>query len=260
MDIIRPEKYVFPGDEAAMEAVNKVPGLSKVLSFISKNSLEKMSSIMYSASLLQITESTAPKIYGFYREAAEAFGLDKMPEIYLQRDYNYETVVMGIENPIIIINSALLDDMSEDMLRVFLSSDIAGIQAGHGKLNFILWILRMFGNMLPIPKEILLAPLLQWTKQKYYTYDRARMIYCDDFDLVTKLIGYGEAPADIMDKLTLDERIEQGREFMEISGMQSIIKTTITLSELKPWNSMRLIELSNWVESGMYRVTMEENL
>ena len=77
---------------------------------------------------------------------------------------------------------------------------------------------------------------------------------------VTAVTGSAEAPADIMDKLTLDERIEQGREFMEISGMQSIIKTTITLSELKPWNSMRLIELSNWVESGMYRVTMEENL
>lgn len=257
MRIIKPEDYLFPGDEASIEAVHKVPGLSKLLEFVSKNSVEKYYHIICSSSNIKLTSKTAPKIYRFYEEAAEAFGLDEMPDVYLQRGYQYETIVFGVESPTILVNTALLDDLPEELLKVFLAADIAGIKAGHGELNFLRIMCETFGNSLPIPKQLLTIPLMLWSKQKYYTYDRARMLYCNDFELTAKLIGYGEAPPEIMEKVTIDERLEQGREFLDIKGVQAISKTSLTLSESKPWNSLRVIELSNWVESGLYKNALE---
>lgn len=260
MKVINPENYLFPGDEAAMETINKVPQLQKVLSFISKNSTEKFYSIIFSSSYIKLTSKNAPKIYSFYEDAAEVFGLDKVPDLYLRRSYQYETNLLGIENPMIIINTALLENMPEEMLRVFLASDIAGIRVGHNKMNFLRILCETFGDSLPIPKQVLTVPLMMWSKQKYYTYDRARMLYSRDKNLVFKMIGYGEAPSEIMDRISLDERIEQSAEFLEIEGVQSLAKTILTVSEPKPWNSMRIAELNNWVESGMYRTGLEETV
>ncbi len=260
MKVISPESYLFPGDEEAMEAINKIPQLSKVLAFISKNSIEKFYSIIFSSSYIKLTSANAPKLYHFYEEAAEAFGLDQLPEIYLRRGYQYKTDVVGIDNPMILINTSVLEDIPEEMLRVFLASDIAGIKAGHNKMNFIRLLCDNFADSLPIPKQVLTVPLLMWSKQKYYSYDRARMMYSHDKDMVLRLIGYGEAPPDIMERVTPDERIQQGMEFLEIDGVQSIAKSILTMSEAKPWNSMRVIEFNNWIESGMYKIGLEERI
>ena len=258
MRIIKPEAYMYPGDEAAIQAVNKVPGLSKLLGFITKYSVEKVYDMLFSSSFVKLTDETAPKIYGFYQKACDRFGLEKVPDIYVMRGYQYETTVFGIDSPKVLINSSVLNDIPEDLIEIFVSSDIAGIKAGHGKLNMLLRMMSTFGDMLPIPKEVITVPLMLWSKQKYYTYDRARMLYSDNFEAVTKLIGYGEAPLEIALETSIDDRIEQGREFLEIGGMQGLAKTTMTLSETKPWNTMRVVELNNWVESGMYRNALEE--
>ena len=255
--MIKPENYLFPGDEAAIETVHKIPGLSKLMEFVSKNSVEKYYHIICTSSNVRLTARTAPKIYRFYEEAASVFGLTTMPEIYLQRGYQYETTVFGIDTPTILLNTAVLDDMPEDLLRIFVAADIAGIKAGHGVLNFLRIMCETFGDSLPIPKQVLTIPLMLWSKQRYYTYDRARMLYCRNFEQTVKLIGYGEAPPEIMDRVTIDERLEQGHDFLAIKGMQAISKTSLTLSEPKPWNSLRVVELSNWVESGLYQNALE---
>ena len=63
------KSYLYPGDEAAIQTVNSIPGFEKLLAFISKNSVERYYDIVYTSTYLKLTEKTAPEIYAMYQRA-----------------------------------------------------------------------------------------------------------------------------------------------------------------------------------------------
>ena len=253
------KSYLYPGDEAAIQTVNSIPGFEKLLTFISKNSIERYYDIIYTSTYLKLTKKTAPEIYEMYQRACQSFGVEKMPDIYLHRSYDCSTFLFGIESPKIMISSSLLEMLSPQDLEVFLSADVAAIKAGHGMIGLLLMVVNSFGGALPVPASLFTYPLYQWKRQSYYTYDRARLLYCGDFDLTAKLIGYGEAPDDIMEKTTFEDRMRQNTEFLQLSGSAGAAKTLQTMFIARPWNASRLTELYNWVENGTYQTVKEAN-
>lgn len=250
--------YLYPGDEAAVQAVNGIAGLDKVLAFISKNSVERFYDVMLTSSYLKLTERTAPEIHQMYLRACERFAVETVPEVFLHRSYDCDTVLFGVEKPKILVSTSLLELLQPRELEVYLASSVAAMKAGHGKIGLLMMVVNTFGGMLPVPKSLFTYPLIQWKRQSYYTCDRARLIYSGDFDLTAKLIGLGEAPADVTERTTLDDRMEQNREFLQLSGGVGAAKTVQTMVSGRPWNASRMIELYNWVESGAYQHVKEE--
>lgn len=257
MSVIPVKSYLYPGDEAAIQTVNSIPGLDKLLTFISKNSVERFYDVTLTSSYLKLTEKTAPEIYQMYLRACRRFGVETPPDVFLHRSYSFDAFLFGVESPKILLSSSLLEMLSPQELEVFLASDAAAIKAGHGMIGLLLMAVNTFGNALPLPKSLLTYPLVQWKRQSYYTYDRARLLYCEDYDLTTKLIGYGEVPEDIMEHITLEDRMRQNEEFLQINGGAGAAKALQTLSIARPWNASRMIELYNWVESGAYQSMKE---
>lgn len=258
MPVIPIKSYLYPGDEAAVQTVNSISGLDKLLTFISKNSVERFYDVMFTSSYLKLTERTAPEIYQMYLRACRRFGVETPPEVFLHRSYDCDTFLFGMERPKILVSSSLLEMLPPRELEVFLASDVAAVKAGHGMIGLLMMVVNTFGGMLPVPKSVIAYPLIQWKRQSYYTYDRARLVYSGDYDLTAKLIGWGEAPEDVMDRTTLEDRMHQNEEFLQISGGAGAAKTLQTLSNARPWNASRMIELYNWVESGAYQRTKEE--
>lgn len=257
--MIPAKAYLYPGDESAVQAVNSIPGLEKLTGFIAKNSVERYYDILFTSTFLKLTEKTSPKICGMYRRACEKFGVEQPPDIYLQRSYRCDTTLFGVENPKILVSSSLLELLDERELEVFLSSDIAAVKAGHGLMGLLLLTVSTYGGVLPIPKETVLYPLYQWKRQSYYTYDRARLLYSDDFDLTMRLIECGQAPEEIMEGMTQEDRLAQSEAFFSISGGAGASKTVQTMVAARPWNASRLLELFNWKESGAYGAVKEGN-
>lgn len=259
MNTIPVESYIYPEDKAALDRINKVPGIEKLMKFISKNGIERFYDFILSSSMLKITDKNSPKVYDMYRTICERFDLKKIPDVYVSRDYSIKTTVFGADNPKIMVNSAVFEEMNERELEVFLSSDIAGIKAGHGIMSMVQMVVNSYAGILPVPKVLLTTPLNYWSKQKYYTYDRARMIYSDDYELVMKLTDYGNIPekADGMNARTIEERLSQSEEFRSMGGISKVSISTQTLESDIPWNADRAVQLFNWVESGLYSKAKE---
>lgn len=257
MSVIPVKSYLYPGDEAAIQAVNSIPGLDKLLAFISKNSVERFYDVMLTSSYLKLTEKTAPEIHQMYLRACQRFGVETPPDVFLNRSYSCDTFLFGIESPKILLNSSLLELLSPRELEVFLASDVAAIKVGHGMIGLLLMAVNTFGGALPVPKGLLTYPLNQWKRQSYYTYDRARLLYCGDYDLTAKLIGCGEVPKDIMERTSMEDRMRQNEEFLQMDGSAGTAKALQTLAIARPWNASRMIELYNWVESGTYQTVKE---
>ena len=192
-----------------------------------------------------------------YLRACRRFGVETPPDVFLHRSYDCDTFLFGMEKPKILLSSTLLEMLSPQELEVFLASDVAAIKAGHGMIGLLMMVVNTFGGVLPVPKSVFTYPLTQWKRQSYYTYDRARLLYCEDYDLTARLIGYGEAPEDVMNRTSLEDRMRQNEEFLQISGGAGAAKTLQTLAIQRPWNASRMVELYNWVESGAYQRTKE---
>lgn len=257
MPVIPVKSYLYPGDEAAVQAVNSISGLDKLLAFISKNSVERFYDVIFTSSYLKLTERTAPEIHQMYLRACRRFGVETPPDVFLHRSYDCDTFLFGMEKPKILLSSSLLEMLPPQELEVFLASDVAAIKAGHGMIGLLMMVVNTFGGVLPVPKSVFTYPLTQWKRQSYYTYDRARLLYCEDYDLTARLIGYGEAPEDVMNRTSLEDRMRQNEEFLQISGGAGAAKTLQTLAIQRPWNASRMVELYNWVESGAYQRTKE---
>lgn len=257
MPIRSMKAYLYPGDEAAIKAVNSIPGMEKLLSFISKNSIERYYDMIFTSTYLKLTEKTAPKIDAMCKRACVYFGVERMPDIFLKRSYDCDLFLFGVDKPKLLVNSSMLEMLSEADLEVFLSSAMAAVRAGHGMINLLLMVMNTFGGALPVSQSVISYPIYQWKRQSYYTYDRARMLYSDDFDLTMKLIGYGEVPEDIMAQTTCEDRMRQNEEFLQLGGGAGAAKVLQTLYISKPWNASRMVELYNWVESGEYKIAKE---
>ena len=126
--ILNIKDFQHPADRKSVAAVMAVPGLNKLLEFISQNSLERTYGFINNSSRLKITPAMSPKIHAMLEEAAAMYGETYIPEVYLERNYTYLINLDGMTKPHIILPDTWLEAVDDKMLFAILSAQIAGIQ------------------------------------------------------------------------------------------------------------------------------------
>lgn len=144
---LRIEDFQHPADKRAVEAVKAIPGFTKMLEFISKNSLERSVALVNNSSYLKVTPEMSPKIHEMLAEAVEMYNCPKTPEIFLRRDYNFCIELGGINDVHIFLPTTWLELTDDDMLFAILSCQIASIQAKQETMTFIIRLLNLVRNI-----------------------------------------------------------------------------------------------------------------
>ena len=129
--------FQHPSDKKAVAAVTGIPAFEKVLEFISKNSIERSSRMLNASSRMKITRNMSPLIFSMLDEAAELFGCSTIPEVYLEREYNFVIKLDGIDAPYITYPSAWLEAVDENMLWAVTAGEVAAIQSKHAVIETV---------------------------------------------------------------------------------------------------------------------------
>lgn len=259
------EDFQHPADKMAVDAVLKVPGVDKVLEFISENSVEKLFAIINDASNLKITEEINPKIHSMIKEATEMFNSDVAPSVYLSRDYSIQLTTDGMVKPYMLFTTSLLENVDNETLWGVISSGIASFEAKHATIKLIDKIITYARDVLPFGvSEALQLAINGWKRNREYTCDRAFLLAIGDFEKAAKYMLLGEAPTDTLDKIKLADPENcyygQAKEFLERKDKSAIIqKANILISTNHPYAS-RYTELYNWYVSGEYDEVLERSL
>ena len=119
-------QYEHPFDQKALKALKATPGLSMVGNFIAKHMIEKVYTVQYTGSNLKVTKDNYPKIYEYLQYACEILDMKKVPDLYIQWGYDINACTVGAENPIIILNSGLIDLCDDDEIMF-----VIGHECGH---------------------------------------------------------------------------------------------------------------------------------
>ena len=253
---MEPTSYQHPLDKSALAALKKLPGIdwiaSKFLDMII--SLDERPRLIGNAAM--VTEKTCPRVSHIKRLASERLGIKEDIPVYIKQEWIYNAYTAGVDNPVIVIYSSLLNDMTDDEVLYILGHEMAHFQNKHTLYHFMARKITDFafkGGLISgtLMSTIILA-LLEWYRKSELTADRGGYIANHNksacISAMEKLMGLPETAMKAGNNFTTEEILSQYDERdIDLRGWKEIIMYAIlTVSMDHPWMVERIKELSEW--------------
>lgn len=250
--------YEHEFDKKALESLEAIPFLSKAMQWVTENTVEKIYTVQYTGSNIKVTSDNYPKIYQYLLDACKILDMPNVPDLYIDWGYNINAFTVGSENPIIVLNSGLIDLCTDDEIMF-----IIGHECGHIKSNHMLYhMMAQLADAIisAIPGGNLVAGGLQyalyyWDRMSEFTADRAGLLCCQNkqaaIHAFMKMAGLPKAE---FNNLNYETFIQQARDFkmLDFDGMNKLYKLISIADDSHPWTVMRAAELLNWINDGAY--------
>lgn len=251
-------QYEHPFDKKALGTLESTPGLGIVGNFITKHTIERIYTVQHTGSNLKVTKDSYPRIYEYLEYACQILDIKKIPDLYLQWGYNINACTVGSENPIVILDSGLIDLCDDDEIMFVIGHELGHIKSNHMLYHMMAQVLNICIDSIPFG-TIAAAPLqfalFYWNRMSEFTADRAGLLCCQNKDsAVRAFMKMAGMPIKHFSEMNYQCFIQQATEFKQLdyNAMNKAIKLISIADESHPWTVMRASELLNWMNSGEY--------
>ena len=251
-------QYEHPLDRSALEKLESIPFLTTACKWVTSNFIERVYNIQYTGSNLKVTKENYPNIYEYLVEACRILDLQQVPELYITWGYDINACTIGAENPIIVLNSGLIDLCDGDEILFIIGHELGHYLSYHMLYHLLAQTINSIIDA--IPGGSLLAGGLQyalfyWSRMSEFTADRAGLLCCQNKDaMIRAFIKMAGLPKDQYNNIPTESFIQQARDFkaLDVEGMNKVVKLLSIADSTHPWTVMRSAELLKWIESGEY--------
>jgi len=254
---ISPRAYQHPADRAATAALQKVPYLDEVVRKLIALGYERALRAAALGASVRLGQEQLPHIWVLHRQCFNALDIEKVPDLYMTQFPMANAATIGIDKPVVVLNSELVRILDEDCRRAVLAHEAAHVHSGHVLYQTALLILLRLGNSarLPLlaglPLLAIQLALLEWFRGAELSCDRAAALATRDPLTVCKalmVISAGEAAED----LNLDAFIAQAMDYEEGTGLEKLTRLLQDMQLTHPMPVRRVRQLLNWVREGDY--------
>lgn len=250
--------WEHPADRGALIALRKLKGFDmfvrKFVSFWSERTI-KMALL---GSMVKVTERQFPRVWYLYQQACMTLDVEEPPELFVQANPVLNAMTIGIDEPRIVINSALVDLLDDTELAFVLGHELGHAVSGHARYRtMLLWILSLGGvvGVLPFGQVAVLAlqtALGEWARKAEYSADRAGLLATQDHPAAMR-VCMKLASGGRLEDLDQTEFLLQAREYRDTEDMRdSIAKLLLTDQLTHPMMVARAAQLQTWSQSGEY--------
>jgi len=259
---IQPAVWEHPADRLALRSLKQLPGFDVVMKAFFSNTTERSLRLMALGSAVRCSEKQFSKVYSLLLEACKVLDIEKVPEIYVAQNPFLNAGAIGMENPFITLNSAMVDSLDDEELVGVIGHELAHIASGHVLYKSLLVLLvnvSTWAMNIPLTSlaiSSIIAALREWDRKSELSADRAGLLVTQDpeksIHLLMKMAGGSN-----LDKMDLSEFIKQAEEY---ERMDSLVDTahkfmnTVWLTH--PFPVIRAVELIKWVQRGDYDAIM----
>jgi len=250
--------WEHPADRAALNALRAIPGFDEVVRKVASFFGERGVRQLFLGDAVKVTAGQRPKMNVMWTEVLETLDWQDRPELYVTQTPLVNAMAVGFEHPFVVVNSGMLETLSEEEVRSVLGHELGHIMSGHPTYTTIAIILMYFGvSNLPFLAAAAILPfqlaLLEWYRKSEFSADRAGLLTVQDLDTVMstemKLAGGKEYG----DTLRVDEFIRQAEQY-ETGGdaWDTVYKILNTVMRTHPMHTVRAAELLRWHRAGGY--------
>ena len=251
-------QYEHPFDRKALEKLESMPLLSQFLSWITTNTVERIYTVQYTGSNLKVTKRGYPKIHWYLEEACKILDQPIIPDLYFEWGYSINAYTVGADNPIIILNSGLIDLCDDDEIMFILGREIGHIKSNHMIYQMMVRVVNYFVDSIPggsIVAGGLQYALYYWYRMSEFTADRAGLLCCQNPEaMIRAFIKMAGMPVKEFGNIKTDTFIQQARDFkgLDYDAMNKVVKFLSMADESHPWTVVRSSELLKWIDNGEY--------
>jgi len=201
-----PKVFQHPADKAITDTILGSDEFRKVINFIGEHALEGMLSSLYLSTYAHLTEKNAPELVCMSREAAEMFGLERAPELFIKRTYSMSSEVQCFNRPMIMLSTELLNHFSDRATWAAIAACASSVRNGYCEIEMMKRTIQNIGWLLPNgTAKAMHQMIVQWEKASQLSFDRAALIASGDLNTVMEIILGGDMPLDQMRRIDFSD-------------------------------------------------------
>lgn len=254
--------FEHPEDHAALEALRRIPGLDRVLKSVSAAGFEPIQYTLNISNNIRVSPHQEGRIYGIFKHAVQALDIEE-PELYITNDRALNAYTSGMNKPWVVVNSGLIESVSDIELLWIFAHELGHIMSGHMLYHtasrYLLNVaarVPVLGDLLGgIVSEALLLAMLRWQRKSELTADRVAHLVVGDLSVgisvLYKLSGGYATP----EPGGLEAFLSQAEEFTDIdktlSGKAALLFSGAVLAS-HPFTVVRAKALQEWDASDEY--------
>jgi len=251
--------WEHPADRAALNALRAIPGFQAVVNKIASVFGERGIRHLFTASAVRVGPTQRPDLDALWTDVLKTMDWPTRPQLYVTQTPNVNAGAVGFGDPFVVINSASIEHLTRDELRVLLAHELGHIMSGHVTYRTIAQIILLVGvGNLPFLAGIALLPfqmaILEWYRKSELSCDRAALLDAQDPDLVLTTFMKLAGGREFGDTLDLAAFKEQSAEYeTDSTAWDTVLKVINTAFREHPFFTVRAGELQRWIAAGTYQ-------
>jgi Zn-dependent protease with chaperone function len=266
---ISSQAFKHPLDQQAEQTLRSVPGFDLLAKSFSEYLYERPQQILLMGNDLKVGPRQYATLYGIYRQCLRDLDMSPEPNLYVSQNPSANAYSLGSEHPYIVFNTALLDLLDEEEIRVILAHELGHLKCDHSILiQLSFWVMgaaNFLGDItLGLGKAIttgLVYAFYEWRRKAELSADRAALLVTDDLNLVLRtLMKCAGGSQKYLHECNLEEFIRQGEAYRQLDqdNLNQIYKFIIYNGGngsflTHPFSVERVHYLQEWFNSESYR-------
>jgi Zn-dependent protease with chaperone function len=258
-----PAALQHPYDRAALNTLQKVPGLDVIVRKFIELFPERVAYIQNVAQTVRVTKTQCPELYAQLREACAILDM-REPELYVAHNPLPNAWTSGHDHPYIVVTSGLLDLMNKDEIMAVIGHELGHIKSGHVLYRTIALcitlLLTIVGDMtLGIGRLIgrsIEAALLEWYRKSEFTADRSSLLVIQDPQvLLSLMMKFAGGTLFQRNQMNAQEFLKQADLYEEVDAniLDRVYKMLLVMPVTHPLTIVRAREIMTWSESREYK-------
>ena len=256
---ISPDAIMHQLDKQAISALRKIPGFDFALRKMMEYGYEKIIRINAMADDVKISPKTCSYIHDMVLQASKCLGVS-VPDVYINQNPIPNASTMGIEYPIITIQSGLIELLTEDELYAVISHEMTHIKCHHVLYHMLADFLINASSALGLVGSFIIPlnlALLEWSRKAELSADRGALIITNNKDatikLLMKLAGGSAQLATMIDENEFVTQAEQFEKMTEGIGLNKVYKIASNITRSHPFPVLRAYEINKWANGEEYK-------
>ena len=255
--------YEHSLDRKSLAALKSIPGFPAAMRWLLKNASERSLRQLWMASHVECSQQQFPEMIALLDQARHRLDIPYRPQLFLGESPTMNAMTMGVEEPMIVVHSALLDQMDDVEVVTVMAHELGHLHSDHVLYKTLATLLLLGGASLGGMTRLVTFPiqmaLLKWSRCAELTADRAALLATRDFPaalrVMLKLAGGHRPGTTRRTQVRLEPFIQQARrlaEMEESSWLDSALATLLAMNQSHPFAAWRVLHLMQWVEKGNY--------